>query len=529
MDFKADGCTCSRRAFITGSLATGALSAFAITSCAPKGLGEKQSGTAKAGGASDITWNDETDVLVVGSGYAGLAAAYEAAKAGADVRIIEKHSTPGGNSVFSDGQIAVVGSTAQKDRGIEDSVETFMADALKAGLNLNYKDKLRIIGEQSNDAFEWTINEIGVKWAQDPSTGGTQLISQGGHTVLRCIPPQENSGSGIVNPLIDKLSELGVKVETKAQLIALVKDDDGRIVGGQIAIGCTDYNPSTASETTFVKARRGVVLGTGGFGADVAYRSQQDPRLDESVGCTNFPGATSHGLRVALEADAMGVQLDQIQCYPYTSPAENSFGESATWIEAESAYAPTIDPATGKRFVNELTDRKRFSDAMFEVGHPSLQIGNADNVPDWCAESLQHGLSSGAVTEFDSIEEIASAYDIPLEALKAQLETYNDDVAAGTDSQFGKLFGDGAKPVSNPPFYVAQTWPKVHHCMGGIRTDEDCRVLGNDSEPIAGLFAAGEATGGVHGACRLGCNSTLDCLVNGRIAGKQSALTEPVA
>ncbi|WP_455163694.1 FAD-dependent oxidoreductase, partial [Slackia exigua] len=237
MDFKADGCTCSRRAFITGSFATGALSAFAITSCAPKGLGEKQSGTAKAGSASDITWNDETDVLVVGSGYAGLAAAYEAAKAGADVRIIEKHSTPGGNSIFSDGQIAVVGSTAQKDRGIEDSVETFMADALKAGLNLNYKDKLRIIGEQSNDAFEWTINEIGVKWAQDPSTGGTQLISQGGHTVLRCIPPQENSGSGIVNPLIDKLSELGVKVETKAQLIALVKDDDGRIVGGQIAIG----------------------------------------------------------------------------------------------------------------------------------------------------------------------------------------------------------------------------------------------------------------------------------------------------
>ena len=141
----------------------------------------------------------------------------------------------------------------------------------------------------------------------------------------------------------------------------------------------------------------------------------------------------AHGLRVALNAGVMGMQLDQIQCYPYTSPEEDSFGCAATWIEAESAYAPTIDPTTGKRFVNELTDRKRFCDAMFEVGTPLVQIGSVDNVPDWCAESLENALS------------------------------------------------------------------------------------------------AGEATGGVHGACRLGCNGTLDCLVNGRIAGQQVAALEPVA
>ena len=136
---------------------------------------------------------------------------------------------------------------------------------------------------------------------------------------------------------------------------------------------------------------------------------------------------------MALDAGVMGMQLDQIQCYPYTSPEEDSFGCAATWIEAESAYAPTIDPTTGKRFVNELTDRKRFCDAMFEVGTPLVQIGSVDNVPDWRAESLENALS------------------------------------------------------------------------------------------------AGEATGGVHGACRLGCNGTLDCLVNGRIAGQQVAALEPVA
>ena len=276
----------------------------------------------------------------------------------------------GGHSVYADGQIAVVGSAAQKAAGIEDSIETFMNDALTAGLNLNYKDKLQLVGEKSNEVFEWTVSEIGVEWAQDEAT---------------------------------------------------------------VAEGCSDYDPDTASSTTNVKTTRGVVLATGGYGKDVTFRSAQDPRLDETVGCTNFDGATAHGLRVALDAGVMGMQLDQIQCYPYTSPEEDSFGCAATWIEAESAYAPTIDPTTGKRFVNELTDRKRFCDAMFEVGTPLVQIGSVDNVPDWCAESLENALS------------------------------------------------------------------------------------------------AGEAIGGVHGACRLGCNGTLDCLVNGRIAGQQVAALEPVA
>lgn len=262
----------------------------------------------------------------------------------------------------------MVGSAAQKAAGIEDSIETFMNDALTAGLNLNYKDKLQLVGEKSNEVFEWTVSEIGVEWAQDEAT---------------------------------------------------------------VAEGCSDFDPDTASSTTNVKTTRGVVLATGGYGKDVTFRSAPGsaPRRDRGL----HELRRRHGPRPArgLDAGVMGMQLDQIQCYPYTSPEEDSFGCAATWIEAESAYAPTIDPTTGKRFVNELTDRKRFCDAMFEVGTPLVQIGSVDNVPDWCAESLENALS------------------------------------------------------------------------------------------------AGEATGGVHGACRLGCNGTLDCLVNGRIAGQQVAALEP--
>ena len=135
--------------------------------------------------ADEVSFDEECDVLVVGSGYAGLAAAYEAAQAGAAVRVIDKRSFFGGNSYVADGQIAVVGSAAQKAAGVEDSVDDLVSDMLAAGLNLNYVDKCRLIGEKSNETFEWTVNEIGVEWAQDPATGEAQLIAQGGHSVMR--------------------------------------------------------------------------------------------------------------------------------------------------------------------------------------------------------------------------------------------------------------------------------------------------------------------------------------------------------
>lgn len=131
--------------------------------------------------------------------------------------------------------------------------------------------------------------------------------------------------------------------------------------------------------------------------------------------------------------------------------------------------------------------------------------------------------------EFDSLEAIASAHSVPLDALQAQVESYNAIVEAKSDSEFGKLINEDAKPLTTAPFYVTRMLPKVHHCMGGMAVDLDCRVLGLDLEPIEGLFAAGEATGCVHGACRLGCNATLDCLVNGRIAGQQAAANDPIS
>ena len=270
-----------------------------------------------------------------------------------------------------------------------------------------------------------------------------------------------------------------------------------------------------------------MVLASGGFGRDVQWRKQHDPRLDESVDCTNAAGATAESLCTAIECGALPVHLDWIQCGPWCSPDEEGYGVSATWIDSVNPYAPALNPKTGERCTSELTDRKRYCDTIFEIGEPLIQVSNESNVPEWSRYSLDAALEAGVSWKFDTLEEIAERFGMPLDAFKAQMERYNKIVETKVDDEFGKTIPAEAKPVE-PPYIVTRMWPKVHHTMGGVKTDLDCHVLDVRLNPIPGLFAAGEITGGIHGACRLGSMATADCLVNGRIAGQMAAAEEPV-
>ena len=481
--------------------------------------------TARAAEA-ERTWDAECDVLIVGSGYTGLAAAIEANAAGADVKIIDKRASFGGNSMIADGDFAVCGSSAQKAQGVEDSVEDYVNDMLAAGLNLNDVEKCRVIAEKSNETWEWTRDVLGVEW-QTNDDGVVTPIAYGGHSTLRTLHPVVGHGSAMVLPLIQKLSEMGLEIECGRMLVNLVKDGSGRVVGAEIHDGAKNNDPTTG-EPVFVKANRGVVLASGGFGRDVEWRMQHDPRLDASVDCTNAAGATAESLCTAIDCGALPVHLDWIQCGPWCSPDEEGYGVSPTWIDSVAPYAPSINPLTGERCVNELTDRKRYCDVIFEIGEPLIQISNEANNPGWSNESLEKSLAADVTWKFDSLDEIAERFGMPKDALAKQMEDYNSYVASGVDEQFGKTIPENAQPVE-PPYLVTRLWPKVHHTMGGVKTDVDCRVMNAHLQPIPGLFAAGEITGGVHGACRLGSMATADCLVNGRIAGQQAAAMDPVA
>jgi len=185
-----------------------------------------------------------------------------------------------------------------------------------------------------------------------------------------------------------------------------------------------------------------------------------------------------------------------------------------------------IDPTTGKRFINELGDRKTVADAILNAGQPCIGIADSKGV-EYSGWSIDRCLRKNVVRQFDQLEELASAYDIPLDPLKATVERYNQYVQRESDEEFGKPILPGASPLAHPPYYGIRLWPKVHYTMGGLQINAKAQVIGLNQQPIEGLYAAGEVTGGVHGACRLGSCAIIDCLVFGRIAGRNAAKVIP--
>jgi len=135
-------------------------------------------------------------------------------------------------------------------------------------------------------------------------------------------------------------------------------------------------------------------------------------------------------------------------------------------------------------------------------------------------------MKNGSIKKFDSLDELAKHYGLPVAEFKQEVARYNSFVINKKDLDFGKPIRDDAKPITTAPFYAARIWPKVHHCMGGVGTDSNGRVINQDGNMIKGLYAAGEVAGGTHGACRLGTVAVADCLVFGRLTGQLAAKEE---
>ena len=188
---------------------------------------------------------------------------------------------------------------------------------------------------------------------------------------------------------------------------------------------------------------------------------------------------------------------------------------------ASFVYGVMVDPKTGKRFINELADRKIRADAIIRTGHPAVCIADSEGIKR--VPIMDKILERGVAKKFDTIEALAAAYNIPADKLKETINNHNKYVQQRKDEEFGRPFQTDSKPMVTAPFYACRAWPKVHHTMGGIQIDTKARVIGLDRKPIPGLYAAGEISGGVHGAVRLGSCAVLDCIVFGRIAGQSAS------
>lgn len=501
----------TRRQFLRRGLATGAAT-----------MATTLSATALAAEAKHPKFDHVYDVIVVGSGFAGLAAALEARLSGAEVLLLEKMAVIGGNSAINGGAFAVAGSPLQEKEGIKDSPDLMLKDMIRSGRGLSHVDLLKMIVEGTRPAFDFTVAH-GVQYKPF-------VQHFGGHSVPRIMQTVESTGGGITRPLADSCREKGVEIHMRAKMESFVRDEkSGRVIGLTVRERYQFPDEKSGVLQTY-GARRGVIMATGGFSRNLAFRQMQDPQLDDRLDSTNHPGATGEGLLSMLAIGGAPVQIDQIQLGPWCSPDEKGFGLVSQFNTiAGFPKGIMVDPRTGKRFCNELADRKARTDAILaleENGKPVYPICFVDSKAVDKAQTLANGLKYNVIWKFDSLEELATHFKMPKDALLAQVKKWNEMVAAGKDTEFDRALALAVQ-LDKAPFYACRVWPKVHYCMGGVAINHEAQVLTALGTPIEGLWAAGEVTGGTHGASRLGGCAIADGLVFGRIAA-QSAMKAKV-
>lgn len=499
----------NRRSLIKGSVAAGVAAMFGSTVQASTKLPAK--------------WDETHDVVIIGSGFAGLAAAIEAKTAGAETVVLEKMPTAGGNSIINGGILTATGCPQQLKHGIKDSPELLAQDMLVAGLFMNQPEKVKLLAQNALSNYEWTVKELGVEYNQDA------IGQEGGHSVPRYVFTKNGSGSGIVSKELEKVKKLGVPVRTRVLVERIFRDDSGRVVGIQVRDGYR-FPKADSGKVKTIAVKKGLVLCYGGFSRDVDYRMMQDPKLTSKLDSTNQPGATAELWRETSRIGCAQVQNDWIQCTPWNSPKEKGMGLGWTFSQSGAAEFGLWVNTAGKRFVDELANRKVRADAiMVEQGKGlrAVAICTEANLKSYNVARpgmLAKLLEQGIVKQYKSLADIAADYKMPADVLAKTVEAFNNAVKTRKDPEFNRIMNPEQVPLVEGPWYAAEMSPKVHHCMGGLVTDMQCRVIDiSTNKPIAGLFAAGEATSGVHGAVRLGSCAILDCLVNGRIAGQQAA------
>ena len=445
----------------------------------------------------------DVDVVVVGGGGAGFAAAVSAKESGAEVVLLEKMPQVGGNTLISGGEYAAPENDLQKEDGIEDSKELFASDVKEAGGDPELID---VLADHATEDAYWLRDDIGVKWLDS-------LMFFGGHSVKRSLIPEAHSGNELIKNYLKKCEELGIEVITEADVKEILTKDD-QVCG---------VKAETADGSLTVNAKS-VVLATGGFGANDEMTFENDNEIDEYVKSTNAPGSTGDGITMAEKLGADTVGMDQIQLYPVCDPET---GRLLYVGDTRLVGGALLVNKEGKRFVEELGTRREISLAIkAQTDHVGYLIWDekSNEVTGTMAsnpEEAKEQFDKGNLYKADTIEELAEHFDIDKDQLLETVETFNENSLKKEDPDFNlRMLG---WTIEEGPYYMLKAAPAVHHTMGGLKINKEAEVLDKDGNPIKGLYAAGEVTGGIHGSNRLGSAAIADITVFGRIAGQNAA------
>ena len=536
----------------SGSIAVDGVSGATITSTAIKeaaaaaltaaGLNPDDYKTAVEKDASAEDSTVDADVVVVGAGGAGMTAAITAAAEGKSVVILESQSMVGGNSVRATGGMNA-GKTVYQDEnefgesaGVEktlktaaekyadnetitalaktvseqwaayqanptgyfDSVELMELDTMIGGKGINDPELVETLCANSADAIDW-LDEHGITLHNVSSFGGASVKRI--HRPVNAEGKTVSVGSYMIPLLEENCEKAGVKMMLDTTATEILTDANGAAVGVKAT--------GASGETVTVNAKA-VVLATGGFGANLDMVVKYKPELKGFM-TTNAPGIQGQGIEMAQAIGAATVDMDQIQIHPTVEAntaaliTEGLRGDGAILINEE-----------GQRFIDEVGTRDVVSAAeIAQTGSYSWLV--VDQAMADASSVIQGYIKKGYTVTGATYEELGKAMGVDAAAFAETMEKWNGCVEAKNDPDFGRT--SFANPLNTAPYYAVKVTAGVHHTMGGLKINANTEVLNEKGEVIPGLFAAGEVTGGVHGANRLGGNAVADFTVFGRIAG----------
>lgn len=498
------------------------------------------------------------DVIIVGGGGAGLTAAVTALEEGASVVLIEMQGFLGGNTLVAGGiynaanpakqelfqaerstaldsliieaieedpisdehaeLIAIVRAEFEEylasDRTMFDSASWHALQTWRGGDMLADLSLVRIMTGRSYETLAWLVGN-GLELHTFVTHGAGSMYPRTHNAILP-------NGYGYIRAVVSGLENNPNYTQLlNTTGVSLIMDGD--TVVGVNAIG-RDGN------TVTLMANNGVIMATGGFAGNVEMRQYHSEGyffdyLGPTLLTSNLPGVTGHGIYMARDAGAVLVNMEQVQLLHINSPVSGG-----TYDIMSSAMSAVFVNREGERFSREDGRRDVLSsDVLAQTDGMFYAIWSADFAPEpdldvslggrtlaWMLENER----SNIVTA-DTIEELAELIGVPADTLVATIDQYNLYMDAGVPDSFGRASFPAR--LETAPFYAYPRAPSAHHTMGGVVIDQYTRVLREDGSAIAGLYAAGEITGVLHGTNRLGANALVDIFVFGRIAGESAA------
>ena len=433
------------------------------------------------------------DVIVVGGGGAGMAAATRLAQLGKSVILVEKSGFLGGAISVSGGNQVVMGSQLQIDNGVaDDSVESMVADFEANGANKNNKEILTLFAENVGATTDWLVANCGITFEE-----GLHQLGEYSHNRELAYT---GGGAGFAEAMRKAVEEAGVQVLLNTKAESLIADN-GTVTGVKAASSDADYT-LTAGD---------VVLATGGYGAN------KDMLTDEMKSALYYGPASSTGEGIQM-AQAVGAQTANMEYGKrYPNGIEVSEGMAKSTIAGNIVgwtMSAILVNKDGNRVVNEkASNRTILEEELKQEGGELYLLLDAETFEAWKAKLAPAGISDADIEKYleangtttpvfahgETLEEAAAAAGINADNLKATVEKYNGFVAKGSDDDFGRAATYLTKTIGEGPYYIVEQKPRFATTMGGLVINTSMQVLNESGEPISGLYAAGENCGQVMG------------------------------